>query len=143
MIEFSPVVTETDSAVELAKVAERIRALREKHGYSEQYVADYVGISQPAYRKYEHGGGVTAEKLLKLCELYGCSADYILALVENEAEILAESKLPKDEQNFLKLLRTGNLPVGFRRLLGGLDLPEGFGEKPAIDSGDKDIIPGQ
>jgi transcriptional regulator with XRE-family HTH domain len=130
----------SDRAVPNAIVAVRIRGLREKHGYSEEYIADLMGISQPAYRKYEHGGGVTADRLLQLCSIYGCSADYILGLVDNPAEILAEEKLPLDERNFLLILRSGKLPAGFRRLLGALDLPDDYGKNPTINSGDQSSV---
>lgn len=130
----------SDRAVPNAIIAMRIRSLREKHGYSEQFIADYLGVSQQAYRKYEHGGGVTADRLLQLCIVYGCSADYILGLVDQEAEILAEERLPADERNFLLILRSGKMPPGFRRLLGALDLPDDYGKNSAIDSGDKSGI---
>ncbi len=56
----------------------RLRALREKHHFSQQKVADYLGISRTAYNKYESGAIRPTRKLERLSALFGVSADYIL-----------------------------------------------------------------
>ncbi len=56
----------------------RLRALREKHHFSQQKVADYLGISRTAYNKYESGTIRPTRNLDKLAVLFDVSVDYIL-----------------------------------------------------------------
>ena len=49
-----------------------LRVLREKFQYTQEEVSKYLGISQPAYLKYETGETeVSMEGLEKLARLYG------------------------------------------------------------------------
>ena len=49
-----------------------LRVLREKFKYNQEEVSKYLGISQPAYLKYETGETeVSMEGLEKLARLYG------------------------------------------------------------------------
>lgn len=57
----------------------RIKALREDHDYTQQYVADCIGITQRKYSYLETGTQqLTAEILILLANLYNVSVDYIL-----------------------------------------------------------------
>ena len=56
----------------------RLRALREKHHFSQQKVADYLGISRTAYNKYESGAIRPTRNLDKLAVLFDVSVDFIL-----------------------------------------------------------------
>ena len=64
----------------------RLRALREKHHFSQQKVADYLGISRTAYNKYESGAIRPTRKLDKLAALFGVSADSILGRADELPE---------------------------------------------------------
>lgn len=58
-----------------------IKDLREDHEMTQQEVADYLGTSQTMYARYERGANeMPIRHLLKLCELYKVSADYILGI---------------------------------------------------------------
>lgn len=49
----------------------KLARLRTKKGFTQQEVADSLNISQPAYHKWETDTSrPTAEKLLKICDLY-------------------------------------------------------------------------
>lgn len=49
-----------------------LRQLREKFSYTQGEVSKYLGITQPAYQKYETGETeVSMESLAKLARLYG------------------------------------------------------------------------
>lgn len=52
--------------------------MREKHDFSQQNGADYLGISRTVYNKYESGAIRPTRKLERLAALFGVSADYIL-----------------------------------------------------------------
>lgn len=59
----------------------RIRDLREDHDKTQQEIADMLGTSQTMYARYERGANeLPIRHLIKLCEYYGVSADYILGL---------------------------------------------------------------
>ncbi len=62
----------------------RIRDLREDHDLTQQQVADVLGTSQTMYARYERGANeMPIRHLLKLCDLYKVSADYILYRTDN------------------------------------------------------------
>lgn len=58
-----------------------IRELREDSDMTQQQVADYLGMNREVYRRYENGVyELPVWAIIKLSELYGVSADYILDL---------------------------------------------------------------
>ncbi|MCR4989418.1 MAG: helix-turn-helix domain-containing protein [Lachnospiraceae bacterium] len=58
-----------------------IKDLREDSDYTQEYVANYLGTSQTMYARYERGANeLPIRHLVKLCQLYGVSSDYILGL---------------------------------------------------------------
>lgn len=62
---------------------ERLRELREEHGYSSRNkLADVLGIDRTTYSRIENGTTKTinSDVLVKLAELYDVSTDYILGL---------------------------------------------------------------
>ena len=62
----------------------RIKDLREDHDYSQQYVANYLGMKQPQYSRYERGlRDIPTDILIRLAKLYKTSTDYILGLTTN------------------------------------------------------------
>ncbi|MBQ4094501.1 MAG: helix-turn-helix transcriptional regulator [Oscillospiraceae bacterium] len=57
----------------------RIRDLREDADLTQQQVAEKLGTSQTMYARYERGASeLPIRHLLRLCDIYGTSADYIL-----------------------------------------------------------------
>ena len=57
----------------------RMRDLREDADLTQAAVAAELGTSQTMYARYERGANeLPIRHLLKLCELYGVSADYLL-----------------------------------------------------------------
>ncbi|WP_325247682.1 helix-turn-helix domain-containing protein [Dysosmobacter sp.] len=57
----------------------RIRDLREDRDWNQTKVAEYLGVRQTTYSKYELGKlPLPVDVLLKLSDLYGVSVDYLL-----------------------------------------------------------------
>ncbi|WP_304067847.1 helix-turn-helix domain-containing protein [Megamonas hypermegale] len=83
--------------------AERLRELREKKGLSQSEVAKFLGISRPAYVKYETGNSRPVRKLKELCVLFNVSSDYILGTEGDETE--TEVKYSADEQRLIEVYR--------------------------------------
>ncbi|MDZ7899526.1 MAG: helix-turn-helix transcriptional regulator [Arcicella sp.] len=55
----------------MEQMAAKLRRIREIHGYSQDYVAEYLGISQPAYWQKENGRRMPSEERLEqIAELY-------------------------------------------------------------------------
>ena len=59
-----------------------LKELRVKNGYTEEFIANYLGTTQAVVWKYESGKTekVPVEVIKKLCLLYHVSADYMLGL---------------------------------------------------------------
>ena len=63
----------------------RIRDLREDSDLTQQQVAEELGTSQTMYARYERGANeMPIRHLIRLCELYNVSSDYILGLTEEK-----------------------------------------------------------
>ena len=57
----------------------RIRDLREDHDWTQKQVAQFLGMSQTGYSKYETGeNDIPTAVLIKLADLYHTSVDYLL-----------------------------------------------------------------
>ncbi len=62
----------------------RLRDMREDHDMKQVEIADYLGIAQTVYSRYERGfQTIPVEHLIKLAELYRVSVDYLLGRTEN------------------------------------------------------------
>ena len=62
----------------------RLKDLREDHDMSQRQVAEYLGMKQPQYNRYERGlRDVPTDVLIRLAMLYKTSTDYILGLTNN------------------------------------------------------------
>lgn len=63
----------------------RIREIRLKHNETQEQLAVLLETSQQAYLKYEKGiNEMPIRRIIKLCEHYNLSADYILGLTDDE-----------------------------------------------------------
>ncbi|MBQ3126740.1 MAG: helix-turn-helix transcriptional regulator [Clostridia bacterium] len=62
----------------------RLRDLREDHEMTQTQVAEYLGMKQSQYCRYERGlRDIPTDILIRLARLYGTSTDYILELTDN------------------------------------------------------------
>lgn len=63
----------------IKELPQKLKQLRMSHNYSQQQVADKLGISPSVVSGYETGERTpSAEVLLSLSYLYKCSTDYLL-----------------------------------------------------------------
>ena len=90
--------TPEDAAKDLfMDLAERLQALRKKAGYSQEQLADLLGISRQAVSKWEASQGKPEiDNIIKLTEIYHVSADYILLGTESAASPAPAKKMPKE-----------------------------------------------
>ena len=62
-------------------IGDRVRRLRFDNGLTQAEVAQRIGVTQQTYSRYEgEGAKLDSEVIVKLCELYGVTADYILGI---------------------------------------------------------------
>lgn len=67
------------------KYPERMRNLRQDNDYSQQQIADFLGIAQTTYSQYElDKRPMPIEYLVALCKYYNVSADYMLGLTDKK-----------------------------------------------------------
>ena len=63
---------------------QRIRDLRTDHDLSQKQVAEYLGMSQTGYSKYEVGtNDIPSQILIRLAQFYDVSVDYLLGETDN------------------------------------------------------------
>lgn len=63
----------------------RLRDLREDRDLSQQQVADFLGMKQPQYSRYERGlRDIPTDILIRLAIFYKTSTDYILGLTNEQ-----------------------------------------------------------
>ncbi len=56
----------------------RLKLYRKNHTFSQQEVADFLGIDRTTYTKYESGRKADIDTLVKLCELYSITPNDLL-----------------------------------------------------------------
>ena len=78
------------------EISERLQQLRKKENYSQEQLAEMLGISRQAVSKWESKQGYPdINNIIKLTEIYNVSADYILLgkeadLSEKDADVHEE-----------------------------------------------------
>ena len=93
----------------------RISELRQKKGWTQDDLASRLGVSRQAVGHYETDTrGIDAQKILILCDIFGCTADYLLG-----RSILPAADLTEEEAGLLLAWRTApeNIQSGIRALL--------------------------
>lgn len=71
----------------------RLRQLREDHDKTQNEIAEYLGIKQTVYSRYETGkNDMKPNQIIALCKYYSVSADYILGLPEHLPYGLSKTK---------------------------------------------------
>lgn len=66
-------------------IYKRIRDLREDNDYTQQEIANILGMSQRGYAHYEKGDNdIPTEVLIHLAKFYKTSTDYILGLTDEK-----------------------------------------------------------
>lgn len=72
---------------------ERMKDLREDNDWTQADVASYLNLQREQYRRYEAGlNEIKASFLIKLCKLYGVSADYILGFTNTKKPLPKKTK---------------------------------------------------
>ncbi len=87
-------------------VSNRLKNLREGHNFKQKEVAEYLGLSQQSYSRYENGANELPLRYLgSLAALYHVSSDYILGISISENDIISVSQNTYDNIPFKDILR--------------------------------------
>lgn len=74
---------------------DRMRWIRDVKNVTQKEIAAYLGIKQQQYARYEKGINIMpVTHLIKLCQFYQVSADYILG-IKTSNEVTDEKELVK------------------------------------------------
>ena len=80
----------------MADIKTRLRELRKHSNYSQQDLADMIGVTKQTISQYERGvREPDFDNLLALCDVFNVSADYLLGKVDVTLRLLTSEGLKK------------------------------------------------
>ena len=83
----------------------RIRKSREDLGYTREQFAELVDVSVSYMAEVERGRtGVSVKTLVKICEVLGLSADYVIFGNERDTDTILLDKISRIDESYLPLL---------------------------------------
>lgn len=87
---------------------ENLKKLRNRHGLSQQKLADILHVSQQSIYKYEHD--ITSpdiETLSLMADYFNTSVDYIIGItdISHRIESVVDTMLNEDEMNLISQYR--------------------------------------
>lgn len=83
----------------------RIRRAREEMGYTREKFAEKLDVSVSYLAELERGRtGISVKMLIKVCDLLGLSADYVLFGTERSADAQLLDKIHRVDVRYLPLL---------------------------------------
>jgi transcriptional regulator with XRE-family HTH domain len=111
----------------------RLRALREKRGYSQQDLAEKIDASlQQIWRWEQNKNDPTGDFITRLAQALDTTADFLLGLDDDPTGRRREEDLTPDEMRLLAAYRAGRV-YELLRLLGESD-PSQVNQQPNIAS---------
>ena len=83
----------------------RIRKARENMGYTREKFAEKLDVSVSYLAELERGRtGISVKMLIKVCNILGLSADYVLFGTERDADALRADNIRRVDNKYLPLL---------------------------------------
>ena len=83
----------------------RIRQAREDMGYTREQFAEKLDVSVSYMAEVERGRtGISVKMLIKICNLLGLSADYILFGTDRDSDAALSDKIHRIDQKYIPLL---------------------------------------
>lgn len=99
----------------IALRTDRLRTLREQHGWSQRELARRCGVSDAQINKYESGQTDPSSTYLKLiAEQLNVSTDYLLGVTDDPQGHYGDGQLSDDEHAMLQIYRREGWPGVFR-----------------------------
>lgn len=83
----------------------RIRKARESMGYTRERFAEKLDVSVSYLAELERGRtGISVKMLIKVCNVLGLSADYVLFGTERDTDALRADNIRRIDDKYLPLL---------------------------------------
>ena len=83
----------------------RIRKAREDQGYTREKFAEKLDVSVSYLAELERGRtGISVKMLIKVCNVLGLSADYVLFGAERDADTLRADNIRRIDDKYIPLL---------------------------------------
>lgn len=60
----------------------RIKSERALAGITQQDLADRIGVDRSTIVRWENGGKITQDYVVRMHDVFGCTADWLLGLVD-------------------------------------------------------------
>lgn len=70
----------------------RIKSERALIGLTQQDLADMIGVDKSTIVRWESGGSLTQDNIVKMHDIFGCTADWLLGLVDERIPTSRNSK---------------------------------------------------
>lgn len=84
-------------------LADKITEERKRNGWSQEELAEKLGVSRQAVSKWESAGSVPdLQRVIQLAELFGVSTDYLLRDEMEQAEVVVYSNMETEETQPLR-----------------------------------------
>ncbi len=100
MLALSPILD-----IEVIVLHTRIRKAREDMGYTREQFAEKLDVSVSYMAEVERGRtGISVKMLIKICDLLGLSADYILFGTNRENDTMILDKIHRIDDKYIPLL---------------------------------------
>lgn len=76
-------------------IAERIKSLRKENGYTQEQLADLLGLNaKSSIANYESGANAPSDEIkTKMCDLFDCTMDYLMGKSEYRTEAMLDGIL--------------------------------------------------
>lgn len=89
-------------------MGENIRALRIKHGMTQEELGKIIGVQKSAIRKYESGmvENIPRSSIKMMANVFGVTPSYLMGWTDEENPSAAEPKLSEGEEMLLDLFRS-------------------------------------
>ena len=85
-------------------LAEKIMSLRRKKEWSQEKLAEQLGVSRQSVSKWESSASIPdIEKIIRMSELFGVSTDYLLGC-ESKRTVDVSGLTPKEIQTITELV---------------------------------------
>lgn len=82
----------------------RIKELREEAGLSQRALSKKIGVTPKAVNFWESGNvEPSAKYICAMCDIFECSADYLLGREDEFGSVNVMRELTEDEKNWLML----------------------------------------
>lgn len=94
-------------SVEVMVLYTRIRKAREDLGYTREQIAEKLEVSVSYMAEVERGRtGISVKMLIKICDVLGLSADYVLFGEERNKDEMLLDKIHRVDEKYLPLLES-------------------------------------